>query len=1193
MRNITEYDDMEQYVKERKLLRKIIKIALWMVGIWLLILGILQIAVSPKVLSGIVDKYAAEYIDGDLSFGNVRLRMYRHFPNIGLSIEDCSITYPAERFDSLETAGPQGKLLFHGTGEQADTLISFKRFSAGINIGALAFGKIKIPHISIIQPRIFAHSYDSLNANWNIFRMESQEDTTETELPPISIGRIRLLKHPHIVYTDSRDTIFAVANISRMSFDGKLKSRQAEKNKIELSVDSMLVAGRIGADTVSLKLDRLHMHEHEDHLDIQAGAQAHLATRSFGRMSIPVSIFGTVGFPKDTVRTYRLHGFRADIASIPIVFDADLIADKDTTGIRCDFSIEECEVSSIVDGFVKNIIPQAKDLKTDARISLKGNIEGPLGGSAVPDINATLSIPMSSSSHKALKHDIRLGLEAEARTDTAGRLNLKVDGAEISTYGLQFNASAAGADLLGEDPRLDLDGHFKIAIDSLATFLPETEGLTAEGNLSADIQGSMLLSQANIYNFAQADLDGNIISDRIRFCSQADSIDLVIDSLDIRIAPETIQSKRDPKRSFRLLGINGKVDNARITLQENLSFSGKGLTISARNSADAFSDTDTTRVHPLSGTLKAAGLSLKDTEGLTISLNNTSNSFRMMPKRGQPDIPVISVTSDNKNIILRDKSNRVILTDANVEGKAALNTADRRQRRKVMLDSLAKVYPDVPYDSLFAHYRATRQSRELPEWLKEEDFRKKDIKVELDQSIAKYFREWDIEGTLGIRTGIVITPYLPLRNILRGAHLDITNDEIRLDSLKLLAGNSEIMAKGGISGLRRALFGRAPYDVSLDLSTGKMEADKLLAALDAGSSFNPDNVTEDMSEASDAEFLKMVVTDTLDTTSSETLIVVPGNVNARISIDGKNISYSDLRINDLTSELTMKERCIQILDTRVNTNMGKAEFEAFYSTRTKQDISTGFNFSLIDVTSEKVISMMPAMDTIMPLLKSFKGLINCELAATANLDTCMNIVIPSLNGVARIGGNNLTISENEMFTDLAKKLKFKDNKEATIQKMTVEGVIRDSKIEIFPFIVDVDRYTLALSGLQNFDMSYKYHVSVIRSPMVFKVGVDLYGPDYDSMKFKIGKAKYKNKKIPVFTSVIDQTKINLIESIRNIYERGVDVAIKENEKQTAIETLKKEIGYVNAAEEEMEELSEEEMKELEKQDESNETNNAE
>lgn len=1159
---------------------KILKVLLWIAGIWLAILLALQVLVSPKVLSGIVDRFAAEYIDGDLSFNKVRLRMFRHFPNVGISIEDCALTYPAERFDSLEAAGPQARLVFQGTGETADTLISVKRFSAGINAGALLFGKVSIPHIIISQPRVFAHSYDSLNANWNIFKIAS-DDTTETALPDIAIGRVRLLRRPHFVYTDSQDSIFAMANVRRMSFDGKYKLNDIENNKISLSVDSMLVAGRIGSDTLSLRLNSLKMDEHEDHMDVSAAARARLATRSFGRMLIPIELSGTVGLPKDSTQTFEFHKFKADIAHIPITLNADLTLGGEVPYIKGDFGINGWKVKDFIDDFAQNIVPEAKDIKTDASISLKGEFDGALGGDRLPAIKASLSVPQSKSSHKAIAHDISISLDAVAQTDDKGKLNATISNADISTYGLSFKANMTADDLLGEDPEFGIEAFLKAAVDSLATFLPDTRGMTAEGTLSADLKGRMKMSQADIYNFAQADLNGSIVSDKIHFNSPADSIDIVLDTLNIKIAPETITSRRGTGRSFKVLGITGMLANASVNLQDAMSFSGKGMEISAMNSIDALLDEDTTRVHPLSGKFQAGSLSLKDSEGTSIILRNTANTFRMSPKRGQPEIPVITVSSENRNILYRDLHNRVIMSDASFSGKAAMNTADRRARRKNTLDSLARVYPDVPYDSLMSHWRSTRQAREIPEWMQEEDFKAKDIKVSLDQTAAKYFREWDVDGSLGIRSGMLITPYFPARNTLRGASMHITNNEITLDSLKITSGKSEIAAKGSLSGLRRALLGRGNYELDLEISSDRMEADALLAAFEAGSRFNPEASSEDMSDVSDEEYLEMVVADTLSTSDSESLIIVPANLEASIRIDGRNITYSSLAIDRITSKLTMKERCIQILDTRASTNMGKAELDAFYSTRTKKDISTGFNFNLLDVTSEKVIDMLPAIDTIMPLLKSFKGLINCELAATANLDTCMNIIMPTLNGVARIGGNNLTISENKMFSDLAKKLKFKDSKEAEISKMTVEGVIKDSRIEVFPFIVEVDRYTLALSGLHNFDMSYRYHASIIRSPMVFKVGVDLYGPDFDSMKFKIGKAKYKNKKLPVFTAVIDETKINLVESIRNIYERGVDIAIRQNEEQAAIENLKKEIGYVNAAEQNMEELSAEEQEQLE------------
>ena len=369
--------------------------------------------------------------------------------------------------------------------------------------------------------------------------------------------------------------------------------------------------------------------------------------------------------------------------------------------------------------------------------------------------------------------------------------------------------------------------------------------------------------------------------------------------------------------------------------------------------------------------------------------------------------------------------------------------------------------------------------------------------------------------------------------------------------------------------------------LDLDISSDKMNADELLAAYNTGASYTPPKDADKMDDVSDSEFLQMVVADSLDTEELNTLIVVPSNLNADIRLDAQNITFSDLEISSFTADMVMKERCLQIVDSKAVTNMGTAAFEGFYATRSKQDIRTGFDFNLTDVTTEKVIAMMPAIDTIMPLLNSFKGLVDCDIAATASLDTCMNIITPSINGVLRIEGENLTMSDNEVFSDLAKKLKFKNSKEGKIDRMTVEGVIKDNTIEVFPFVVELDRYTLALSGLHNLDMSFKYHASIIRSPMVFKIGVDMYGPNFYKMKFRIGKPKYKNINVPVFSAVIDETRINLVESIRSIFEKGVDLAVRENEKQEAIEELKQQIGYVNAAEQQMEELSAEEQKQLE------------
>ena len=157
--------------------------------------------------------------------------------------------------------------------------------------------------------------------------------------------------------------------------------------------------------------------------------------------------------------------------------------------------------------------------------------------------------------------------------------------------------------------------------------------------------------------------------------------------------------------------------------------------------------------------------------------------------------------------------------------------------------------------------------------------------------------------------------------------------------------------------------------------------------------------------------------------------------------------------------------------------------------------------------------------------------------------------------------------------------KFKDRDNSYIDKMSVEGVIADSKLEIFPFVLKIDRYTLAMSGIQNLDSSFKYHISVIESPLIFRLGIDLWG-DFNNMKFKIGKPKYKSTNVPVFSAAVDKAKLNLAESIRNIFQKGVDEAVRENRRQQEINDYKKNIDYVQAVDQQLDTLSSEEQESL-------------
>lgn len=257
----------------------------------------------------------------------------------------------------------------------------------------------------------------------------------------------------------------------------------------------------------------------------------------------------------------------------------------------------------------------------------------------------------------------------------------------------------------------------------------------------------------------------------------------------------------------------------------------------------------------------------------------------------------------------------------------------------------------------------------------------------------------------------------------------------------------------------------------------------------------------------------------------------------------------------------MKERCIQLTNTLATSNMGDISFEGFYSTKSKKDIKAGFDLNLADITADKVVQLFPAVDTILPMLTSFKGMLDCEMAATTDLDTNMNFITKSMSGIMKISGRDVVLEESPEFKKLARLLMFKNKKNGKVADMSVSGLISDNKLEVFPFVLKIDRYTLAMSGMQNFDQTFKYHVSVIKSPVPFRFGINIFG-NFDNWKYRLGKAKYKSTNVPVFTSQIDTLQMNLVNSIHNIFNKGVEMAVKQNhEMKDHIDSSKVALGF--------------------------------
>lgn len=1042
-------------MKTGKVIRRL-GIALAAVPVILLI--VLQAVLQPKVLTRIVNRAAAQYVEGEVSFREIRAYVIRSFPYLEIKASDFSITYPHERYAAYDSLYPDSARRFSllkagwGSTEKADarrdTLLSFRNLDVSVNYMSLLGGKWHLHRALLERPRIFAHYYDSTAANWDIFPLGSaEEDLPDTAtvqatkpLPRIVVNHLALTDRPMLIFTNPQDTLYGLFTMKQVALEGKLDSAYPDQLASTLGIDSLFLSGRLPRDTVALGVDHLTLDARERGFDLDAAAALWLATGDYGRLRVPIGLQAKGRLPRraDHALELDLAHLGLQLARLELTARATAIRQPEGWGLDAEAAIDDCPLGAIMKEYEQNI-PSLKKIRTNARVNLIATAKGTYGSGRYPQVDALLEVAPSDIDYEGLDRTAHVALEASVSTADFKSVDARIERFLLDMLGARIEAAATLRDVLGKDPAIGLDARLLARVDSLTQAFTQEQGVSGTGSVEARLHAKTRLSQLNMERIGKASI--------------------------------------------------------------NCELSGRDLRLK---------DADGMRLH---------------TPLLQLSLGNACNTLSF-----QAAMDTLRMKTGTDFYALRGL--KLDVAAAPHQRRPRSGASRRRPRR----DSLAV----------------------------KDDFASADLSFSLSNSVKQYLRNWDVDGMLELERGRVFMPAFPLRTSVSKVQGRFVNDSLLLRNITLQAGKSDLSAKATLSGLRRMMLGRRGSKLKLkaDVSSHNIDANELLRAYAYYSAYQP---PRSLQEASALEVEQEVARAQLPDSSGSSLIVLPANLEMELGLEAGGIKYDSLQISWASSDIAMRQRTLQITNTVAMSNMGDIYFEGFYATRAKDDIKAGFDLNLVDITAEKVITLFPAVDTIMPMLNSFAGLLDCELAATSDLDTCMNLVRPSIDGVMKISGKNLSLKESKEFTKLARLLMFRNKKQAKIDQMSVTGIVRDNRLEVFPFVLEVDRYMLAASGTQHLDQPFSYHLSVIKSPLLVKFGINAWGSDFDHIRYGLGRARYRNERVPIYTKQLDQAQVNLLHSIHHIFDLGVEKAMAENRADTKLPYVPDEIPADSAA----------------------------
>ena len=377
---------------------------------------------------------------------------------------------------------------------------------------------------------------------------------------------------------------------------------------------------------------------------------------------------------------------------------------------------------------------------------------------------------------------------------------------------------------------------------------------------------------------------------------------------------------------------------------------------------------------------------------------------------------------------------------------------------------------------------------------------------------------WMPKGIVGFNRLRFRTPEFGLPIRMSKTAVTVDGPKITLKNASVRIRRSNMTATGDMMGVYRAMTKGEKLTAHLSLTSDLIDCNQLINSL----SF-PEDTTE-------------VLTDSVP--SEMKLFVIPRNIDFELQTDLKKVIFEKMLFENVHGAVDIKNQAIHLEDLSMRALDADMKAVMVYKAGSPRGGYAGFDFKIRNINIAKLVDFVPALDTIVPMLRSFKGRVMFDVAADARLDSAMNIRIPTLRSAIHIKGDSLVLMDGETFAEISKMLMFKNKKENVFDSISVNVTVHDGNVTVYPFLVEIDRYKAAVGGEQGLDMNFNYHISILKSPLPFKAGVNISG-NLDKMKFRIGKAKYKDAVTPAAVHRVDSTRMNMGNEIVNRFRRVV------------------------------------------------------
>ncbi|MBD5229277.1 MAG: AsmA-like C-terminal region-containing protein [Bacteroidales bacterium] len=1051
---------------------------------------------SPDQLTPIIGRVASRVLNADVTVGRAELTFWSSFPKIKIEIDDLEVV--SRSLDELSDAERAALPV------DADSLMSVGHFSGGINLLHLAGGRITIYDVELNRPCINLIQVNDTVSNFNIFPA-SAPDTTSTPMPEVTINRFAITDALPMRYRSLPDSVDVSVNLRTITLEGS----DAPQYKLEMTtrVQTPLLDD-VAYETMRFSLD------------------------------------GKINWSAEHPSLFNIDDLHFTLEDdIDMTLSTSVDVSDNLKVDRLDVDLRNIRPTNLIEHMPEPLRSNLATLDTDMSANLSARLLRPYiitDSITFPWMEATLSIPDCHFNFRTIDfRHLSAEIKAEVNGDDLNRSTVSIEHLDIDGKAVDIKLSGTATSLL-DDPLLK--GSFRGDIDfaALPPILKKQLGGRLTGHLDADTKFNFRLSDLTAEGFHKAVLSGNMNLRNVNYES-TDTLTRVYSRLATLTFGTDMSYTADGVRADSLLVVKVTVDTAAM-FDHGMESRLKGLRAGFGTTNKAAS-ADTTKINPFGGALHVADLFLyAPDDSVRMRMRDISGFASLQRFKGEERVP---------KLMLRFSAGRMRLAQpqyiATLTGTKFDINANLRPRRKGIQplrgagEADGSALREMSMTDSMANSLQGRMMRLTAEQL--DSIGVDVIDFNIDNSFRSILRRWNINGTLQAARGNMRMPRLRLRNQFNDLDVTFNTDSVELRNLNYRFGHSDFKVTGLISNIRQALSVRRPGAVKIDfdINSDSINVNEIVRTLSGANAHRDDEHDDELlDEWAKAEAADIENIDTMPDSLTGP-ILIPVNIDANLNIHARKVIYSDLVFNDFAGQLLIYHGVANLHNLSAATDVGKISVSALYSAPTADKINLGMAMDLRNFHIDRLPQVIPAIDSIAPIMHYLSGVVNAQVAVTSDITPDMYFDLASLKAAMQFSGDSLVVFDNSTFRSLSRWLMFKDKNRNMIDHLNVEMTISDGVLHLYPFIVDIDRYKLGVMGYNDLDFNLDYHIAVLKSPIPFKFGINLKGMP-DKMKIRLGGAKFKENMVAQRDSIAINTRISLLSEINGVFRRGLRAA---------------------------------------------------